>query len=163
MQNKEQIAIALIGEPKVGKTTIVRLLERDVKSRGTTYEIQTEDISYTIWELQTSSAEPQKLGVFSTSFLKQSQPFNRYVIIVSDSSIEDANKIKYSVEFLRSIFPDTRLAIIANKQDLKDRLSSRRIEKMTRLPVLELSAINRMHRERLINFLSYLLESDTGF
>lgn len=162
MQEEKQIALALIGEPRVGKTTIVKLLDDEAKSRGTTYQIKTEDISYTVWELQTSSSEPQRLEVFATSFLKNSPPFNRFVVIVSDSSKEDVNKIKYSVNFLRQVFPNTRLVVIANKQDLEDRFSSRRIEKMTKLPTLELSAIDQSHRDRLLNFISYLIESDTG-
>jgi signal recognition particle receptor subunit beta len=84
------------------------------------------------------------------------------VIIVSDSSRNDVNKIIYSVKFLREKFPDSRLAIIANKQDMNNRLSKKRIEELTKLPTLELSAINQAHRERLINFLSYLIESDIG-
>jgi GTPase involved in cell partitioning and DNA repair len=162
MQKKKQVDIALIGEPKVGNTTIVELIDKDAKSQGTTYKIETETISYTIWELQTSSSEPQRLEIFSTSFLNQSSPFNRYVLLVSDSSEEDVNTITYSVPFLRNMFPNTRLAIIANKQDLKDRLSRRRIEKMTNLPTLELSAIHQTQRERLLNFISYLLNSESG-
>jgi signal recognition particle receptor subunit beta len=162
MQNKKQISIAFIGESSVGKTSIVRLLDEDAENRGTTYQIETEDILYTIWELRTSSSEPQRLAVFATSFLNKSPEFYRYVIIVTDSSNEDVYRIKYSLRFLRGTFPDTRLAIIANKQDLDNRLSRRRIEKMTRLPTLELSAIEFSHRDRLLNFISYLIGSDTG-
>jgi GTPase SAR1 family protein len=162
MQSKKQISLALIGDSNVGKTSIVRLLDSNVESRGTTYKIETEDILYIIWELQTSSDEPQKLAVFSTSFLNKSPEFNRYLLIVSDSSNEDVYRIKYSLKFLRRAFPNTRLAIIANKQDLEDRFSSKRIEKMTKLPTLELSAINQAHRGRLINFVSYLIDSDAG-
>ena len=82
--------------------------------------------------------------------------------MVSDSSVDDVNKIKYSVKFLRQTFPNTRLAIIANKQDLEDRFSRVRIEKMTKLATLELSAIDQTHRDRLVSFISYLIESDTG-
>lgn len=159
---KNQISLALIGDSQVGKTTIVKLLDRGAESRGTTYQLKAEDTSYTIWELQTSSFEPERLGVFAASFLEISPKFNRYVIIVSDSSREDVNRIKYSLKFMRQVFPNTRLAIIANKQDLKDRFTKRRIEKMTRLPTLELSAIDQSHRDRLINFISYLIDSDTG-
>jgi GTPase SAR1 family protein len=162
MQNKKQISLALIGESSVGKTSIVSLLDDDAENRGTTYQIETEDILYTIWELRTSSSEPQRLAIFATSFLNKSAEFYRYVIIVTDSSNEDVYRIKYSLKFLRKTFPDTRLAIIANKQDLDDRFSSRRIEKMTRLPTLELSASDPNHRDRLLNFISYLIDSDSG-
>ncbi|MGD9395625.1 MAG: ADP-ribosylation factor-like protein [Candidatus Thorarchaeota archaeon] len=162
MQNKKQIAIALIGDSKVGKTTIVKLLDKDAKSQGTTYQLKAENISFNIWELQTSSFEPQRLGVFSTSFLNKSPKFNRYVIVVSNSTEEDVYKIKYTVKFLRRTFPNTRLAIIANKQDLEERFSSRRIEKMTKLPTLGLSAIDQTQRGRLLNFISYLIDSDVG-
>ncbi len=162
IRNKKQVAIALIGDSKVGKTTIVKLLDKDAKGRGTTYQLEAENISFTIWELRTSSFEPQMLGVFSTSFLNKSPKFNRYVIVVSDSSKEDVYKIKYSVKFLRRAFPNTRLAIIANKQDLEERFSSRRVERVTKLPTLELSAIDQTQRGRLLNFISYLIESDTG-
>lgn len=162
MQKKKHMSLALIGDCKVGKTSVVRLIDGSVESQGTTYTLDTEDITYTIWELQTVSSEPQKLEVFSVSFLKQSQPFNRFVIIVSDSSKEDVDKIIYSIKFLRQTFPNTRLAIIANKQDLENRISHRHIEKRTKLPTLALSAIDQTHRERILNFISYLIESDTG-
>ncbi len=162
MQNRKQIAIALIGDSKVGKTTIVKLLDKDAKSQGTTYQLKTENTSFTIWELRTSSFEPQKLGVFSTSFLDKSPKFNRYVIVVSNSTEEDVYKIKYTVKFLRRTFPNTRLAIIANKQDLEERFSSRRIERMTKLPTLSLSAIDQTQRGRLLNFISYLIDSTVG-
>jgi GTPase SAR1 family protein len=162
MHSKRQIALALIGESRVGKTTIIKLLDENAESRGTSYQIETEDIVYTAWELQTSSSEPQRLAVFATSFLKNSPEFDRFVIIVSDSSKEDVNKIKYSLKFLRQTFPDTRFAIIANKQDLENRFSDRRIEKMTRLPTVELSATDRSHRNRLLNFISYLIQAESG-
>ena len=60
------------------------------------------------------------------------------------------------------MFTKTRLAIVANKQDLENRLTSQHIEKIIRLPTLEVSAINEAHRERLLNFISYLIDSDTG-
>jgi len=162
MQKKKHISLALIGDSKVGKTSIVKLIDRRAESQGTTYTLETEDIIYTIWELQIVSLEPQKLEIFSVSFLKQSQPFSRFVIIVSDSSNEDVDKITYSIKFLRQAFPNTRLAIIANKQDLENRISHKHIEKRTKLPTLALSAIDQTHRERILNFISYLIKSDTG-
>ncbi len=162
MKRKRQISLAFIGDAKVGKTTVIKMLDQNIESQGTTYHLDTKELAYTIWELQTSSHEPERLGVFSESFLKQSMPFNRFVIIVSDSSKNDVDKITYSVKFLRQKFPDSRLAIIANKQDMENRLSKIKIERLTKLPTLELSAINQAHRERFLNFLSYLIESDLG-
>ena len=162
MVEKKQISMALIGDLEVGKTEIVKLIDTEAESQGTTYRLDAKHIMYTIWELQTDSLEPERLGIFSVSFLEKSSPYNRFVIIVTDSSGEDVNKIKYSIKFLRQTFPKTRLAIIANKQDLESRVSGKQIEKMTRLPTLPLSAIDQTQRERLLNFISYLIESDTG-
>jgi signal recognition particle receptor subunit beta len=156
------IAIAIIGKVGVGKTSIVRLLDESVKSPGTTYVVSTKDTIYTFWELQTSSYEPTKLEVFSSSFLRGSAPFDRFLLITTDSTREDVDEIKYSLRFLRESFPDTRFAIIANKQDFADRLSASRIEKMTNLPTLETSAIDISQRNRLVNFISYLIGSDSG-
>ena len=83
-------------------------------------------------------------------------------MIVSDSSAEDVNQISYSMRFLRKQFPKTRFAIIANKQDLQERLNRTRIEKLTNLPTLELSATKREQRGRLVNFISYLTAKRTG-
>ena len=55
MQKMRQISLALIGEPSVGKTSIIRLLDNSADSRGTTCQIETGDILYTLWELPTSS------------------------------------------------------------------------------------------------------------
>ena len=162
MLKKKRYSLALIGDAKVGKTEIIKLLDKNAESRGTTYQIDTGRISYTIWELQTMSSEPERLGVFATSFLDQTSSYNRFVIIVTDSTREDVNKIVYSIKFLRRTFPNTRLAVIANKQDLENRLPGKQIEKMTKLPTLHLSAIDRTHRQRLLNFISYLIETDTG-
>jgi signal recognition particle receptor subunit beta len=162
MLEKKHISIALIGDSKVGKTEIVRLIDKKVESKGTTYQLDTENILYTIWELRTKSLEPERLEVFSTSFLENSAPYNRYVIIITDSSREDVNKITYSIKFLRQTFPRTRFAIVANKQDLDDRIPGKQIEKMTKLPTLNLSAIDQTQRKRLLNFISYLIETDTG-
>jgi GTPase SAR1 family protein len=161
-KKKRQISVALIGEPGVGKTTIVKLIRRNIESHGTTYDINTDAISYTFWELQTSSSEPERLAVFSTSFLKQSVPYQQYLFIVSDSSKEDVDKITFSIDYLGQMFTKTRLVIVANKQDLENRLTTQQIEKIARLPTLEVSAINEAHRERLLNFISYLIDSDTG-
>ena len=162
MENKKHISIAFIGDPRVGKTTIIKLLDEKIEGRGTTYQLSTEDIMYTIWELQTVSSEPEKLSIFSTSFLEQSLPYNRFVIIVSDSTQEDVSKITYSLKFLRQTFPNTRLAIIANKQDLENRMPAKQIERMNNVPTLELSAMDQTNRNRLLSFISYLIEADTG-
>lgn len=162
MENKKHISIAFIGDPRVGKTTIIKLLDEKIEGRGTTYQLSTEDIMYTIWELQTVSSEPEKLSIFSTSFLEQSSPYNRFVIIVSDSTQEDVSKITYSLKFLRQTFPNTRLAIIANKQDLENRMPAKQIERMNNVPTLELSAMDQTNRNRLLSFISYLIEADTG-
>ncbi|MHA2601679.1 MAG: Rab family GTPase [Candidatus Thorarchaeota archaeon SMTZ1-83] len=157
-----KIAIALIGQVGVGKTSIVRLLDRGARSRGTTYLVDAKDTVYTFWELQTSSYEPTKLEVFSSSFLRDSEPYNRYLFVITDSTRADVNGVKYSLRFLRESFQNTRFAIIANKQDLPDRLPASRIETMTNLPTLEISAIDASQRSRLVNFISYLIESDPG-
>jgi len=127
------IAIATIGKVGVGKTSIVHLLDEGAKSRGTTYVVSVGG-----------------------------EPFDRFLFIITDSTREDVNGIKYSLRHLRELFPDTRFAIIANKQDLADRLQAFRIEKMTNLPTLEISAIDTSHRSRLVNFISYLIGSDSG-
>lgn len=162
MEKKKHISLAFIGNSGVGKTTIIKLLNEKIEGRGSTYELSTEEIMYTIWEFQTASYEPEKLGIFSISFLEQSSPYNRFVIIVSDSTRDDVGKITYSLKFLRKTFPNTRLAIIANKQDLENRIPAKQIEQKNNVPTLDLSAKNQTNRNRLISFISYLIDSDTG-
>ena len=159
---KQHIAIALIGEAEVGKTSIIHLIDDKIEDRGTTFLKDTDDVVYTFWELQTSSYEPEGLVVFSKSFLNESTPYYRYLLIVSDSTDENVTQISYSLRYLMELFPKTRFAIIANKQDLPSRESRLRIEKMTHLPTLELIAIEENQRNKLVNFISYLLESESG-
>ena len=159
MHSKRQIALALIGESRVGKTTIIKLLDENAESRGTSYQIETEDIVYTAWELQTSSSEPQRLAVFATSFLKNSPEFDRFVIIVSDSSKEDVNKIKYSLKFLRQTFPDTRFAIIANKQDVPGALSPSQVKSILGIETHGLTAINPTCKQTLFKILQQKFSS----
>ncbi|MFX0055360.1 MAG: hypothetical protein ACFFAX_10695 [Promethearchaeota archaeon] len=157
-----EIAVAIIGEPQVGKTQLIQLLNDDAESSGITTKLKSKDFVFTFWELQTSSSAPEKLEIFARSFIQNSRPFHRYLLIVTDSTSEDVNRIKYSLRFLRESFPDTRFSIVANKQDLDGSLNKSRIETMTNLPTLEISAMNPENRIRLVNFLSYLIESDTG-
>jgi signal recognition particle receptor subunit beta len=158
----KKIAIAIIGEPQVGKTNLIRLLDKDAESRGTSTILKSSNTVFEFWELQTSSSKPENLEIFSRSFLQRSEPFNRYLLIVTDSTREDVNQIKYSLGFLRKSFPNTRLAIIANKQDMHESLSKTHIEKMTKLPTLEISTKDPQHRSRFVNFLSYLIGFDVG-
>ncbi len=146
----------------MGKTELIRLLNEEAQSRGTTTKIKSKNAIFEFWELQTSSFEPEKLAIFSQSFLQSSEPFHRYLLIVTDSSREDVNQITYALKFLRTSFPDTRIAIIANKQDQGNTLSKTHIEKMINLPTLEISATIPQNRSRLVNFLSYLLGFDVG-
>jgi signal recognition particle receptor subunit beta len=157
-----EIAIAIIGEPQVGKTELIHLLNDKAESNGIATRLKSNDFDFAIWELQTSSSAPEKLEIFSKSFLRNSRPFHRYLLIVTDSTREDVSHIKYSLRFLRESFPETRFAIVANKQDLDESLSKSHIEKMTNLPTLEISAIDPENRTRLVNFLSYLIGSYTG-
>ncbi|MFW9886803.1 MAG: GTPase domain-containing protein [Candidatus Thorarchaeota archaeon] len=157
-----EIAIAIIGEPQVGKTELIHLLNDKAESSGIATRLKSKDFDFAIWELQTSSSTPEKLEIFSRSFLRDSRPFYRYLLIVTDSTKEDVSHIKYSLRFLRESFPETRFAIVANKQDLDESLSKSHIEKMTNLPTLEISAIDPENRTRLVNFLSYLIGSYTG-
>ena len=154
--------MAIIGEPQVGKTELIQLLNDKAEVNGLTTKLRSNESVFAFWEFQTSSSAPEKLEIFSRSFLKNSKPFHRYLFVVTDSTLDDVNRIKYSLRFLRESFPDTRFAIIANKQDLDESLSKSRIEKMTNLPTLEISAINPENRSRLVNFLSYLANFDTG-
>lgn len=155
--------MAIIGEPQVGKTELIGLLNDKTESNGLATKLRSKDADFVFWEFQTSSSTPEKLEIFSRSFLQNSKPFHRYLLIVTDSTVDDVNRIKYSLRFLRALFPDTRFAIIANKQDLGGSLSKPHIEKMMNLPTLEISAIDFQNRSRLVNFLSYLTDSEIAF
>jgi signal recognition particle receptor subunit beta len=156
----KDIAVAIIGEPQVGKTELIQLLNDKAEINGLTTKLKSKESAFVFWEFQTSSSAPEKLEIFSRSFLQNSKPFHRYLLIVTDSTVDDVNRIKYSLRFLRESFSDTRFAIIANKQDLDGSISKSRIEKMTNLPTLEISAIDPQNRSRLVNFLSYLTDSE---
>jgi signal recognition particle receptor subunit beta len=157
---KKEITLAIIGESKVGKTSIIRLLNGDSGDYGVRTVLESSEAVFIFWELQTSSFEPQRLEIFARSFIRNSKPFHRYLLIVTDSTREDVNRVRYSLRFLREAFPDTRFAIVANKQDLNDSLAKTHIEKLTKLPTLEISATDTQNQSRLINFLSYLIGFD---
>ncbi|MFW9848265.1 MAG: hypothetical protein ACFFF4_03950 [Candidatus Thorarchaeota archaeon] len=161
-EKTKQIAVALIGEPQVGKTELMRLLDVKAKRKGIRTSLKTKKADIVFWEFQTSSIKPEKLEIFARSFLQESKPFHRYLLMVSDSTLEDINQIKYGLQYLRNLFTDTRLAIIANKQDLESSLPKSRIEKMTNLPTLEISTLDPQNRSKLVNFLSYLTGFDIG-
>ena len=159
-ETKRELALAIIGDPRVGKTSLIRLLNKEAGGVGTTTTINSTEANYIIWELQTSSFEPQRLEIFANSFVMNSKPFHRYLLIVTDSTNEDIDQVKYSLRFLRESFPDTRFAIVANKQDMNNSLNRSQIEKITKLPTLEISATDTGNRSRFVNFLSYLFGFD---
>jgi signal recognition particle receptor subunit beta len=159
---RKKIALAIIGHPKVGKTEIIRLLRKNSESQGLITKLKSSNSEFIFWEHQTSSVEPQRLEIFSRSFLQNSEPFHRYLLIVTDSKRESIDQVKYSLGFLRESFPDTRFAIVANKQDLEGSLGKSRIEKTTRYPTLAITATDPKNRPRLVNFLSYLVGFDVG-
>jgi ADP-ribosylation factor-like protein 2 len=150
------VKISLIGQPAVGKTTMLRLLSKNVLER---VYLPTHGL-----DLKTVKFDNYTLKVWD--FGGQGAYFNGsrdhllgsdLLFVVTDSTPRNVLKSRDLINFATHfIDKDCIIIAIANKQDLRKsdgRMSPERVEDILQVKTFGLTAINPMERLRLIDII----------
>ncbi len=152
----ELVKISLIGQPAVGKTTILKLLSQKT--------IEKMYIPTQGFDLNTVKFGKFKLRVWDfggqtayQTYLKDYLRGSDIVFIVTDSSPRNVLTSKQLIDCANeTVDEDCPIIAIANKQDLceKDgRMNSERVENVLKTRTIGLTAIKRSERKNLMNFI----------
>jgi len=142
--------IALIGFNNVGKTTIANLLTKDVnavqtlpESHKSIHPIQVKNLDFELWDFNGE----EKLLFQWPKYLKNSD----LALLIIDSTPQNVEKSnKFFIDLLKKDFPNMKLGIIANKQDVQNALSPSEIAKMiNHEQIYKLNSIEQNSAENL--------------
>ena len=152
--------ISLIGFSGVGKTTISKLIrEEEIPTvhrptiTGKRSIIKIGKLQFVLWDF----AGQEQFSFLWNSFIKGSDA----VLLITDSTLENAEKSKFFIELINEEAPYANSAIIANKQDLPGALKPEEIEKILGLKAYSMVAIDPENREKMIRIISDTLELST--
>jgi len=154
------VKCTLTGYGGVGKTTIVKLV-----AKGITVTKHIPTILADVEELAIEGIEPFKVTLFTVAGQPEywrtwmlTTEGSDFVVLVTDSSPEDVERLQKEIlPYLMQITPYSRFTLIANKQDLPDRLPASAIEELTGFPSYPLVAISPDAKERFIEILSSMI------
>jgi small GTP-binding protein len=141
----------------VGKSSLLSLLQgRDIsKERNPTVGLEIEDSilngkKVNIWDF----GGQERFRFMWQDFLRGTG----LAVLVCDSTEENIRKTKdiYN-KFLRYL--NTKIIAIANKQDLPDALSAKKVQKKLGIPTYGMSAIRLDLRDRIREILEYEIET----
>jgi len=149
--------ITFIGSPAVGKTTMLRLLSKDMigkfyfPTHGFDLKtIKLDDYHLKVWDMGGQGAY---LKSYSRDYLLGSD----VLFIVTDSTprnvLNSRELIKFATHFVDRECP---IIAIANKQDLtknNGRMSPDRVEKLLHVKTYGLTAINPSERNKLLDII----------
>jgi len=155
------VKCTLTGYGGVGKTTIVKLVARGIP---VTKHIPT--ILADVEELEIEGIEPFKVTLFTVAGQPEywrtwmvTTEGSDFVVLVTDSSREDVERLQKEIlPYLMKITPYSRFVLIANKQDLPDRLPASAIEELTGFPSYPMIAINPDAKERFVGILASMIK-----
>ncbi|MFW9784375.1 MAG: ADP-ribosylation factor-like protein [Candidatus Heimdallarchaeota archaeon] len=154
--------VSLIGLPAVGKTTILKLLSKNIIDRlylpTHGFDLKTvkcDDYVVRIWDF---GGQDSYLKTYSRDHLLGSD----ILFIVTDSSprnvLRSRELINYATHFIEK---DVPIIALANKQDLiknDGRMEPTRVEDLLHVKTYGLTAINPNNRLKLINIIKKELE-----
>ncbi len=150
--------IAICGYGGVGKTTITKLIKAD--------EIPTEHIPTISGEISTIKigklhfylwdfAGQEQFSFLWPQFLKGSDA----VLLVTDSTLNNIDKSRYFLKLVKNEVPNARFAVIANKQDIPNSLSTLEIESFLNLEKVHgMIAIDPNNRIKMLSIIAEVLE-----
>jgi len=149
-----EVKISLIGEAGVGKSTIIKLLSHQdpmtppVPTVGVSIEklkFELGSTHITMWDF---SGQPQYRDLWKTQIHKSD-----LVLLVLDSTTSTVQSAPSQITEIKTILPNTPLYIVANKQDLPNKITPVKIARTLGVPTFGLIAININYRKKLVKFL----------
>ncbi|NHI91431.1 MAG: GTP-binding protein [Candidatus Lokiarchaeota archaeon] len=150
--------IALCGFSGVGKTTTTKLIKAD--------EIPTEHIPTMTGEISTIKigklhfylwdfAGQEQFSFLWPKFIKGSDA----VILITDSTLNNIDKSKFFINLVKKEVPTARFAVVANKQDLPNALSTSEIAKMLGVErAYGMVAVDPKNRAKMISVIADVLK-----
>ncbi|TFG23463.1 MAG: GTP-binding protein [Promethearchaeota archaeon] len=151
--------ITIIGHPGVGKTTIKNLIRTEEiplkytpSLEGDIATIKIGKYSFSIWDYTGT----EQFSFLWEQFIKDSD----LVLIITDSTLENVEKSKFFIEIIKNQTPSPHTAVIANKQDLEEKLNPEEIERILGLKTYSMIAIDPMNKEKMIRIIVNLLDME---
>jgi len=149
--------VTFIGSPAVGKTTMLRLLSKDIidkfyfPTHGFDLKtIKLDDYYLRIWDF---GGQKSYFKTYSRDYLLGSD----VIFVVTDSTprnvLNTRELINYATHFVDK---DCPIVVIANKQDLKKnngRMTPQRVEDILHIKTYGLTAINPTERIKLMEII----------
>ena len=148
------VKISLIGQPAVGKTTILNLLSEKTidKIYMPTQGFDLKTVKFGKYNLKVWDFGGQK--AYLKMYLKDYLRGSDIVFIVTDSSPKNVLNSREIIDYASTIVDeDCPIIAIANKQDLCEndgRMNTERVSNVLRVKTIGLTAIKRSERKRLI-------------
>jgi small GTP-binding protein len=152
--------ISLVGFSGVGKTTTTNLICADeipsVHIPTITGRISTVKIGklyFHLWDF----AGQEQFSYLWNDFILGSDA----VLIITDSTLENVEKSKFFIELIKEHAPYAHAAVIGNKQDLPEALTSEKIQEILGLKTYSMVAIDPENRDKMIQIVADILEIST--
>lgn len=149
--------ISLVGFSGVGKTTITRLikaeeipLEHLPTINGDVATIKIGKLTFLLWDF----AGQEQFSLLWNRFIKGSDA----VLLITNSTLENVEKSKFFLELIKEEAPYAHSAIIGNKQDLPNALSTEDIERIMGVKTYSMVAIDPKNREKMMHIIADILD-----
>ncbi|MBY9018901.1 MAG: GTP-binding protein [Candidatus Lokiarchaeota archaeon] len=149
--------ISLVGFSGVGKTTITRLIKAEEipmqhvpTITGDIATIKIGKLYFHLWDF----AGQEQFSYLWNNFIKGSDA----VLLITDSSLENIEKSKFFLELIKEQAGHAHVAVIGNKQDLKESMKPEQIEKILGLKTYSMIANEVKNRDKMIQIIADILE-----
>ncbi|MBY9007702.1 MAG: hypothetical protein KGD63_13205 [Candidatus Lokiarchaeota archaeon] len=157
LHKKLKPKIAVVGFSGVGKTTTKQLIKLDkIPSyhiptiTGDIAAIKIGELFFNLFDF----AGQDQFQYLWKSFIKGSDA----ILLITDSTPQNIEKSKFFIDLIEKEIPYARAAVIGNKQDLKDAMNIKDIEKELGLITYPMVANRNENRERMIQIIAEVLD-----
>jgi signal recognition particle receptor subunit beta len=147
-----RVKIVLIGEPKVGKTTIAKIVAKETVQANyeasqvaTIKKVAFDKFEAILWDIPGAGLD----GKGWEQLIRGAG----VVFVVLDSSLENAVRSKVIVNRIFEVAKGAAVFAIANKQDQNEAANPSILERVLGVPTYGLSAVNNTAREDIINII----------